>query len=89
MTSSDLSVDGPTSWLWDFGDNGATSTDQDPTYEYTEGGDYTVSLTATNDNGFDTLVHTDYIAVPEPAVLIQLAAGILTLIGLDSRRRRR
>ncbi|MCK4661957.1 MAG: PKD domain-containing protein, partial [Bacteroidales bacterium] len=38
-----------TSWTWEFGD-GITSTEQNPTHEYTEDGEYLVSLTIeTND----------------------------------------
>ncbi len=44
---TDESANDPTSWSWDFGDSG-TSTAQNPSHEYTSGGDYTVSLTATN-----------------------------------------
>ncbi|MFC2000654.1 PKD domain-containing protein, partial [Chloroflexota bacterium] len=49
---SDLSTsyDGITSWLWDFGD-GQTSTDQNPTHEYTQDGMYTVILTVTEADG--------------------------------------
>jgi gliding motility-associated-like protein len=36
-------------WLWDFGD-GTTSTDFEPTHEYTLPGPYTITLTATNPN---------------------------------------
>ncbi len=47
---SDSSTENPTSWLWDFGD-GTTSTMQNPTHTYANGGTYTVTLTATNANG--------------------------------------
>jgi PKD repeat protein len=50
------------SWSWDFG-NGGTSTDRNPTNTYTAIGVYTVTLTATNQFGSDTLVKTDYITV--------------------------
>jgi len=40
-----------TSYAWDFGDGTATSTDENPTYTYTEAGTYTVKLTATSDHG--------------------------------------
>jgi len=36
-------------WLWDFGD-GTTSTDFEPTHQYTLPGPYTITLTATNPN---------------------------------------
>ena len=39
-----------TDYLWDFGD-GNTSTDQNPTHAYQQGGRFTVSLTVTNDVG--------------------------------------
>ena len=37
-----------TSYLWDFGDNGATSTDENTHHTYPATGTYTVTLTATN-----------------------------------------
>lgn len=40
-----------TSYVWDFGDNAGTSTEKDPIYTYTDGGTYTVTLTATGAGG--------------------------------------
>ncbi|RMG83101.1 MAG: PKD domain-containing protein, partial [Bacteroidetes bacterium] len=40
------------SWLWDFGD-GNTSTAQNPVHTYASPGNYTVSLTVTNNYGTD------------------------------------
>lgn len=37
-------------WLWDFGD-GTTSTEQHPTHDYGEAGDFSVSLTVTDQYG--------------------------------------
>jgi chitodextrinase len=37
-------------WSWDFGD-GATSVDPSPAHTYTQAGDYTVTLTVTDDDG--------------------------------------
>ena len=63
VTFSDTSIDGvPTTWLWDFGD-GNTSTSQNPTHTYISSGFYTVSMTATNAYGTDTLIQTNLIAV--------------------------
>ncbi|MCB0706923.1 MAG: PKD domain-containing protein [Saprospiraceae bacterium] len=44
-----------TSYLWDFGDSGNTSTDTDPGYTYAADGDYLITLIAMNDCGADTL----------------------------------
>lgn len=41
-----------TDWLWTFGDPASsTSADRDPSFTYTAGGNYSVSLTATSDAG--------------------------------------
>jgi PKD repeat protein len=53
---------GATSWSWDFGDEG-TSSQQNPSHQYTEAGTYTVTLTATNSCGSDVETKTDYITV--------------------------
>lgn len=63
---SDLSNNGPTSWLWNFGD-GNSSTQQNPTHQYMANGLYTVDLTATNGIGPDTETKTNYIYVNMPA----------------------
>jgi PKD repeat protein len=59
----DNSTGAPFEWLWDFGD-GKTSTRRNPTHTYYDVNDYTVSLTATNANGPDTITKTDYISLP-------------------------
>lgn len=50
------------SWLWSFGD-GDTSTKQNPVHTYNSLGTYTVSLTATNSFGNDTVTKTNFISV--------------------------
>jgi PKD repeat protein len=48
-------------WAWDLGD-GATSAEQSPTHVYAAGGDYTVSLTVTDDDGStDTLTRNVHV----------------------------
>ncbi len=47
-TSIDLDGD-IVSWLWDFGD-GSTSTLQNPSYQYSDNGTYTVTLNVTDDD---------------------------------------
>jgi PKD repeat protein len=63
-----------TSWAWDFGDNTGTSTEENPTYTYAEGGTYTVMLTVTNDAGV-TASKSESITVQDPL------AAQRTLIG--------
>jgi outer membrane protein assembly factor BamA len=55
----------PTSWAWSFeGGVPATSTDQDPEgILYSAEGTYTVTLTASNEIGDNTVVKEDYITV--------------------------
>lgn len=49
----DSSTNSPTSWLWSFG-NGDMSNLQNPSYTFTTGGNFTVSLTASNTYGSTT-----------------------------------
>lgn len=62
---TDLSVNGPVSWLWDFGD-GNTSTQQNPSHTYVNEGTYTVTLTSTNGFGNNTVVRNNYVVVDKP-----------------------
>jgi len=49
---TDASTGNPTDWYWDFDDNGATDTVQNPTHIFPAvGGTYNVCLTASNING--------------------------------------
>ncbi len=63
---TDSSSNSPTSWSWNFGDS-QTSSLQNPSHTYTTAGSYTVSLNATNGDGFDTETKTGYITVSAPA----------------------
>ncbi|HBA73700.1 MAG TPA: hypothetical protein DER40_06800 [Geobacter sp.] len=60
---TDTSTGNPTSWLWDFGDGG-TSTSQNPSHTYANSGTYSVSLTASNITGSNTFI--TYIGVTAP-----------------------
>jgi PKD repeat protein len=62
VTFTDQSTNAPTSWAWDFGDGG-TSTSQNPTHVYGAVGTYTVSLTASNSCGADTETKVGYVTV--------------------------
>ena len=65
VTFSDQSINGATSWLWDFGD-GNTSTDQNPTHMYANEGMYTVTLTASNGFGSNVVTQNNYVVVDRP-----------------------
>lgn len=60
VSFTDASSNSPTSWSWDFGDAG-TSTLQNPSHVYTTAGTYSVTLTATNAYGSNSLTKTNYI----------------------------
>ncbi|MGB6032797.1 MAG: PKD domain-containing protein, partial [Bacteroidota bacterium] len=62
---TDLSTGGPTSWSWDFGDGGSSTT-QNPSHQYSAAGTYTISVTATNGCGSTTETKTGYVTVTEP-----------------------
>jgi PKD repeat protein len=64
---NDESLNGPTSWAWDFGD-GNSSTAQNPMHTYTTNGTFSVMLTATNGFGNDILTITNMIYVNMPVV---------------------
>jgi vibriolysin len=52
-------------WSWDFGDGG-TSTLQNPTHTFTTMGNFTITLTVTNEFGSDTKEEIGYIAATAP-----------------------
>jgi PGF-pre-PGF domain-containing protein len=59
---NDTSTGNVTTWLWDFGD-GNTSSSQNPSYEYSELGSYSVTLNVSNAYGYSTVTWADYIKV--------------------------
>ena len=67
VSFTDLSTGTIDTYDWNFGD-GNTSTDPNPSNEYTDAGLYEVTLTVSGPNGSDTEIKTDYIEVlfPEP-----------------------
>jgi len=75
---------GPTSWAWDFDNNGTTdSTVQNPFYVYPSAGTYSVTLTATNSLGTHSMTRSNYITVtaPQPGTYVPLTPARL----LDTR----
>ncbi len=65
----DTSTNQPTEWHWDFGDPATTSdvsTEPSPSYAYPTVGTYQVTLTATNDIGFDSDTQTVTVSSAPP-----------------------
>ncbi|MBL4656963.1 MAG: PKD domain-containing protein [Flavobacteriales bacterium] len=66
FTSLATNVVGPvTSWDWSFG-NGGSSTNQNPSYTYAQGGVYNVSLVVTNDTGCFEISEKEIYVYEEP-----------------------
>ncbi|MFX1364057.1 MAG: ABC transporter substrate-binding protein [Promethearchaeota archaeon] len=81
--------DPPATFLWEFGD-GYTSTNQNPTHQYTAVGTYTVSLNVTDANGdSDIETRINYIIVEEeqsgngiPGYETYLILGIISIASI-------
>ena len=75
----DASTNSPNSWVWSFGDGG-TSTLQNPSHTYTAAGSYTVTLTASNAVGSNTVSQPGYItvnaAIPAASFTANVTSGI-------------
>ncbi|WP_440950478.1 NosD domain-containing protein [Methanosphaerula subterraneus] len=69
---TDTSTGTPTRWIWDFGDgqNASVRTAQNPRYNFTEPGTYSISLTVSNPLGDDTMTRIGYITVQGPVIPI-------------------
>jgi len=62
---TDLSLGGPTSWLWSFGD-GASSSEANPIHVYAAQGTYDVRLTVSNAQGSNSLLRSAAVQVAAP-----------------------
>jgi PKD repeat protein len=62
---TDTSLNAPTSWTWTF-EGAGTSLDRDPVKIWDTPGVYTVTLTAQNSGGSDTITKSSYIEVLAP-----------------------
>ncbi|HSI91517.1 MAG TPA: GEVED domain-containing protein [Adhaeribacter sp.] len=65
---TDLSLNAPTSFEWNFGDGSPVSTQRNPTHEYNTPGMYPVTLKACNANGCDSLTKVNYISYTKPCL---------------------
>ena len=64
-------------WSWNFGDGTAASTSQNPTHAYAAGGNYTVTLTVTDDQTDTNTTHAG----------ISPSSGVVTLFASDTFNR--
>jgi PKD repeat protein len=68
---TDQSSGSPTAWEWDFQNDGSVdSTQQNPSFVYTNPGTYSVKLTASNSSGANSLTKTGYINVSSGGVAL-------------------
>jgi len=74
---TDLTTGSVSAWSWDFGD-GSSSALQSPSHTYASAGTYTVSLTASGPGGSDTKTAVDYVAVAEPAPVVDFEGSPLS-----------
>ena len=74
--NSDASSDDATivAYEWDFGDGSPVSTDADPTHVYTAVGNYTASLTVTDNGGLTATATVDVTVIPNLVPVAQAAA---------------
>ena len=79
---TDHTLGAVTSWAWDVDNDGTIDyTTESPTHTYTTTGTYTVRLIATNANGSDTIIKTNFVSVGNvtPSVSTAITAGASTI----------
>ena len=74
---TDLSTGSPDKWSWNFGD-GTGSSGKDPVHLYIEPGDYSVSLTVSNQFGSNTRIQNNYIRITAPRMMDVYLSGSRT-----------
>jgi PKD repeat protein len=78
---NDSSTGSPTSWQWDFNNDGTVdSTEQNPIYTYSTAGTYAVNLTVSNAKGNDSEVKTEYITATSAATNDLSISGIVNTV---------
>lgn len=63
-----------TSYSWDFGDASDANTEESPVYTYGEAGSYTVTLTATNDDG-ESVEKSETVLITDPLAAQRTLVG--------------
>ena len=82
---TDLSTGSPTSWQWDFENDGTIdSSERNPPHSYQNPGTYSVFLRVTNAIGSDTEIKTGYITVTSPDPAQRIAALKVYVNGLSA-----
>jgi PKD repeat protein len=67
VSFTDTSTGNPTSWAWDFGNDGIIdSIVQNPTYIFNSPGTYDIKLTVSNAYGSNSAIHTAAVVVSAP-----------------------
>ncbi|MDD3137020.1 MAG: PKD domain-containing protein, partial [Methanoregula sp.] len=83
---TDASLNTPTSWAWDFNNDGTVDAiTQNATYTYSSVGSYSVNLTVTNAAGSDSEVKTGYITVTAAPTGSGLANSAWPKFGHDAQ----
>jgi PKD repeat protein len=72
---TDLSTNGATSWSWTFGDGG-TSTQQNPSHNYTASGSYDVTLTVSDGTTSNSQTKVGFIVVADKPCIVPNFAGV-------------
>ncbi len=76
---TDLSTGNPTSWNWDFDNDGSTDSNlQNPQHVYTQPGTYSVALTISDGNDQNSVTMTDFITVTNPNVSADFQADVIS-----------
>lgn len=76
VSFTDQSSNNPTSWSWVFtGGTPSTSIEKNPVVTYSTAGTYSVSLTATNSAGSNTITKTNYITVTTSTISYCVSKG--------------
>ena len=80
---TDISTGNPTSWEWDFDNDGTIeSNEQNPLFTYSSAGLYSVTLTVSDGTYSGTETKEDYITVGEPIIVdfeAEITEGLLPL----------
>jgi len=80
VSFNDYSTAGTTSWLWSFpGGIPVSSTEQNPSIQYSIPGNYEVTLITSNGTFSDTLVKTNYVWVQNCLGGNELSEGIISI----------